>query len=52
MRYTEIKSIDCPPNVDFVVKSDIKLFIMACLMYFNWKYTFAILFIVLYFLES
>ena len=52
MKYTEIKSIDCPPNVEIIVKSDFKLFIISCLMYFNWKYTFAILFIIFYFLES
>ena len=52
MKYTKIKSIKCPPNREFIIKNDFKLFLFALCMFANWKVLFFIVFVVFYFLES
>tara|TARA_R110000787_G_scaffold129957_3_gene241863 strand:+ start:103 stop:261 length:159 start_codon:yes stop_codon:yes gene_type:complete len=52
MKYTKIKSIECPPNREIIIKNDFKLFIIALCMFANWKVLFFIVFFIFYFLES
>ena len=33
MKYTKIKSIECPPNREFIIKNDFKLFLFALCMF-------------------